>query len=257
MKYKIINKSVDVTDEEIDSFKNFEDVLNKYDHAVEKAVSNKTKWHTVLWLLGGLFLAVTTVFYFYPSKKAIDISRSNVKNDTSINIVSDNINKKLPSEIQPEPTSTLLEEEEEEVVVDNKVHAPNKSAGEVVEVEVNQAEKARSASQPPVQNSDFLFIEAEPIIGLSALYDYFESTLEYPIDALSDSVQGSVIIQFTINKEGLPQDIVVEKPLGELFDKQAISVIENMPKWKPATINGNPVNSKINVPLHFNFKHKQ
>jgi hypothetical protein len=50
------------------------------------------------------------------------------------------------------------------------------------------------------------------------------------------------------------EQIEVEQSLGEEFEKESVRLIENMPEWKPAKLDGNPVRSRISIPLTFQIQ---
>jgi protein TonB len=99
-----------------------------------------------------------------------------------------------------------------------------------------------------------VFIQAEPVAGYPALYEYFMRELKYPAEAVADSVQGVVSVMFTINAQGKPEKIQVEQSLSPALDREAMRVIANMPAWKPATYNQKPMPSRISLPLTFQIK---
>ncbi len=92
---------------------------------------------------------------------------------------------------------------------------------------------------------------AEPKAGYDNLYNYFSSALKYPKDAIKDSVQGTAVISFTINERGRVAKVMFENSLGPLFDEECLRLISEMPEWKPARLNGDPVPAKISLPLTF------
>lgn len=119
------------------------------------------------------------------------------------------------------------------------------------------AKPAISQQDAPTQTArDAVYIQATPVDGYPALYQYFDNALVYPPEAVADSIEGIVTVIFTIGVDGEPRDIRIENSLGKAFDDQAINVIEKMPAWKPAYLNGAPVPSKISVPLTFDLKHQ-
>lgn len=99
-----------------------------------------------------------------------------------------------------------------------------------------------------------VYIQSMPVKGYANLYAYFERELTYPEAAISDSVQGTVTVHCNIAKDGKLKDIQIENSLGDLFDKEVLRIIENMPAWNPATLNQNPIESKISFPLSFKLK---
>lgn len=99
-----------------------------------------------------------------------------------------------------------------------------------------------------------VYVQAEPVDGYSFLYDYFSSNLSYPPEAVKDSIEGVQTISFQINAEGKPEKIQVKQSLGGPFEKEAARLIEKMPPWKPATLNGKPVASQVSLPLTFQLR---
>jgi TonB family protein len=99
-----------------------------------------------------------------------------------------------------------------------------------------------------------VYVQAEPVDGYSFLYDYFNTNLSYPPEAIKDSIEGVQTVSFQINAEGKPERIQVKQSLGGPFEKEAARLIENMPAWKPATLNGKPVASQVSLPLTFQLR---
>lgn len=101
---------------------------------------------------------------------------------------------------------------------------------------------------------EYDYLQAEPVNGMSNLYNYFENELKYPESVIADSIQGTLIVFFTVDTNGNIQDIKVEEPLGDLFEAEAIRLINNMPPWKPAMLNNKPISSRLSVPLNFRIE---
>jgi TonB family protein len=99
-----------------------------------------------------------------------------------------------------------------------------------------------------------VFLPAVPTDGYPALYDYFAKELRYPQQSIKDSIQGVIFVSFVINPRGTPEHIETDHLLGEAFEREAIRLIEHMPAWKPALLDGSPVSSKISVPITFTVK---
>jgi periplasmic protein TonB len=63
----------------------------------------------------------------------------------------------------------------------------------------------------------------------------------YPKEARKNKIEGKVIVQFIINADGTASDFKVIQSIGYGCDEAAVEAFKKMPKWKPATINGQPV----------------
>ncbi|HEX2251845.1 MAG TPA: TonB family protein [Thermoanaerobaculia bacterium] len=66
-------------------------------------------------------------------------------------------------------------------------------------------------------------------------------------------VQGVVIVQAVIDKEGRVTDVKVLKALPMGLDKAAVDAIRNW-KFKPATLNGKPVDVYYNLTVNFTLQ---
>jgi len=85
------------------------------------------------------------------------------------------------------------------------------------------------------------------------LPDYLKSTLKYPMAALQAEIEGRVVVEFIVEKDGRVANVRVVrgKELGGGLPEEAIRVTKNMPLWKPATQNGQVVRSFMTLPIDF------
>ncbi len=89
--------------------------------------------------------------------------------------------------------------------------------------------------------------------GPKALMDYLMTNVKYPKTAFDANIQGRVIAQFVVDKEGTVRDAHVVKSVDPALDAEALRVINNMPKWKPGRQNGKVVNVKYTIPVSFSL----
>ena len=75
--------------------------------------------------------------------------------------------------------------------------------------------------------------------------------VKYPQDAIDADIQGKVVLQFTVNKEGQVEDVKVLHGVSETLDAEAVRVVSSSPKWEPGSMNGTPVNVKYTFPVLF------
>lgn len=78
--------------------------------------------------------------------------------------------------------------------------------------------------------------------------------LRYPAEAIVNGIQGRVIVEFVVEKNGELSNITINKSAGTLLDQEALRVINASPKWKAASVGGKPVRSKISIPVEFRLK---
>ncbi len=87
--------------------------------------------------------------------------------------------------------------------------------------------------------------------GDRVLLDFLKSNLVYPKAAQDSSIQGRVIVRFTIEKDGSITDVEVARSVYPALDEEAVRVVSMMPKWKPATKKGEPIRCKYILPIFF------
>lgn len=93
--------------------------------------------------------------------------------------------------------------------------------------------------------------------GQRKLMEYLKKNVKYPKLALDKSIEGRVLVKFTIKKDGTIDDIRVIKGVDSILDEEAIRVVKNMPKWIPAQHNGKDVSSTFILPISFRLSDKK
>ena len=80
--------------------------------------------------------------------------------------------------------------------------------------------------------------------------------LKYPAEAVRDGVQGKVMVDFVIEKDGKISDVRVVKGVSDELDAEAVRVVSASPKWKPGRVNGNRVRASLTIPVEFKLEKK-
>jgi TonB family protein len=100
----------------------------------------------------------------------------------------------------------------------------------------------------------FKVIETMPEFpgGQQAMMKFIADNIQYPVIAMENGIQGRVICQFVVEKDGHIGDIQVVRTSGDAsLDKEAVRVIGTMPKWKPGIQRGKPVRVIFTIPINF------
>ena len=93
--------------------------------------------------------------------------------------------------------------------------------------------------------------------GMDAMFQYFSRTIKYPVVAQEGKVEGQVIVQMVINKEGQVTNTKVVKSVSPELDAEAIRIISGMPKWEPGMQRGQTVNVRYTLPITFRLEKPQ
>lgn len=104
-----------------------------------------------------------------------------------------------------------------------------------------------------IKRAQPVYIQPVPVEGYSALYDYFDSALRYPVPVV-ESAERIVTVAFVIDDTGKATKITIENSMGDQFDEEALRLIKNMPLWHPATYGGKPIESKVSLPITFSVQ---
>jgi len=78
--------------------------------------------------------------------------------------------------------------------------------------------------------------------------------LVYPEIAKENGVQGKVMLQFTIEKDGRVTNVRVLRGVDPSIDKEAVRVVSSSPRWKPGELDGRKVRVTYTFPVIFQLR---
>lgn len=87
--------------------------------------------------------------------------------------------------------------------------------------------------------------------GQAGLFQYLSNTIQYPVVAEKNGVQGRVIVTFVVERDGSITDVKVVKSVAPSLDREAVRVVRSMPKWTPGKQKGDAVRVKYTMPVTF------
>ena len=175
----------------------------------------------------------------------------------------------------------VVVEEIPPLVIEKKVIPPPPQAKKIVdvikvvedEVEIEEQELVSvqdMSEYADVEDTDIVYVEPEveeeqifDVVeeqpefpgGMKALAKYFKDNINYPRISRDNNSQGKTFVKFTVNTDGSIQDTEVIRSSGDIYlDKEAIRVIEAMPKWKPGRQLGKAVRVKFVLPVNFRLQ---
>ncbi len=233
-KIKIMRNRPQPSDEEIQSYMNFDRLLS--DRKMALHVSRTTL--ILKWVAPILLITVGIVaFLRMTNNSRTPIEAEREAQESVVN--PQKITPSFPLDSATEKTEGVeIEKDESKTISPEKVHEAT-------------TERSPIKGEVDAELKESGYVQAEPVNGYSLLYEYFNENLVYPAEALQDSIQGVQTISFVINVHGEAEQIEIVESLGEPFERECRRLIEDMPEWKPATLNGKPVASRISLPLTF------
>lgn len=87
--------------------------------------------------------------------------------------------------------------------------------------------------------------------GQDELIKYLAQNIKYPKQARVRGVEGLVSVSFVVEKDGSLTDIKLLRDIGSGCGQEALRVVKEMPKWKPAKLKGEIVRMQFNLPVKF------
>lgn len=87
--------------------------------------------------------------------------------------------------------------------------------------------------------------------GQSEMMKYISSNLRYPKDAATAGMQGKIIVQFIVDKTGATTHACILRGVSESLNKEALRIVNGMPKWTPGKVSGEPVSVSYCMPIVF------
>jgi TonB family protein len=234
-KIRIMKQQPTPSDEEIRSYMDFDSLLEKRKLAAQaNRATLLLKWGVPILIMAGL------VGWYLLSKNVDQPARLNQKFQQADS-------SRMSQDTTKARADTLLPKKETAKSI-SEAKSPVKNDTGLTK------KSAQDHNGEPQSLKENLYIQAEPVDGYAKLYEYLNENLIYPQEALKDSIQGVQTVSFVINIEGKPENIYISSSLGEPFEKEAKRLVENMPLWKPALLNGEPIASKVSVPLTFQIQ---
>lgn len=90
--------------------------------------------------------------------------------------------------------------------------------------------------------------------GPTEMMKFLADNVKFPEEALDICAQGRVIVRFVVEKDGSISDAVVIRSIDPILDKEALRVVNSMPKWIPGKQNGKNVRVHYCVPVSFRLQ---
>ncbi|HVU96274.1 MAG TPA: TonB family protein [Puia sp.] len=89
--------------------------------------------------------------------------------------------------------------------------------------------------------------------GQQALDNYVNNHIKYPQDAIDNDVTGIVRVSFIVDENGhiTKAKLINPQRVGNGLDEEALRVVNNMPEWKPGTLHGKKVKTRLELPISF------
>lgn len=110
-----------------------------------------------------------------------------------------------------------------------------------------------SGEKPREVEKDWDFVEQQPMYpgGEAEMFEFLSSNIRYPQIAVDNGIEGKVIMQFVVGRDGSIENVQVMRGVDRSLDNEAIRLIKSMPKWIPGKQSGSTVRVRFTLPVTF------
>lgn len=125
------------------------------------------------------------------------------------------------------------------------------SIASLVQPQNLQAQETQDSK--PLPDKIFTSVEERPVPPFE-INRYLAENIVYPPDAKKQGIQGRVVLQFVVDKDGSITNVTAVRDIGGGCGQEAMRVVRNMPKWTPGKQGNSPVRVYYTLPISFKLK---
>lgn len=162
--------------------------------------------------------------------------------------------KVVPPPPQAKQITEILEIVEDDAEIEETELVSVEDQGEVVEISDNTN---IVVEEMPEEETIYQVVEDQPEFpgGMQALMKYLRDNINYPRISRENNSQGRAYVNFVVNTDGSITDVEILKSSSDVYlDKEAVRVVESMPKWKPGKQAGKAVRVRFTLPVMFRLQ---
>ena len=226
---------------------------------VKKSPKAELEGKKSTWLLIGYVLILAVVFVAFEwseRDKQILVAQGpvEIKFEEDMVPITQQEQKPTPPPPQAPSAEEVLKIVENDANIEETEVATSEDKGEAVQVV--STGPAVVVEEVVEEEQIFQVVEEMPSFpgGDAECMRFLNKNIKYPTIAQENGIQGRVILQFVVNKDGSIVDVVVARSVDPYLDKEAVRVVNMMPKWKPGKQRGKPVRVKFTLPVTFRLQ---
>lgn len=131
-----------------------------------------------------------------------------------------------------------------------------KAVAETLAAALAGAPAAGGSTSSGAEEKVFSVVEEPPTFpgGDAAMYQFLAQNITYPAAAMNAGVQGRVVLQFVVEKDGSIGEVKVVRSVDEQLDKEAVRIVRRMPRFIPGKMNGQAVRVWFTLPVNFRLQ---
>lgn len=168
----------------------------------------------------------------------------------------------IESEEEPQTLTDNLAVSDEVIALEEMMVVADKNTQNSSDEQTSEpAQDAESVAEPVKEektaataaNEVYTVVEKKPQFpgGEAAMMKYVGENIRYPENAFKNKVQGRVIVQFVVQKDGKVGEVKILRGTDEELNNEAVRVIKSLPAFTPGEMDGKPVSVWYTFPVMF------
>ena len=117
-------------------------------------------------------------------------------------------------------------------------------------------EVVQSSESPVADNKVYKTVDQLPQYpgGEVAMMNFLAQNIQYPANAAKNDIEGRVVLQFVVEKDGQIGEVKVVRSVDPEIDAEAVRVVKSMPNFIPGRQEGKPVAVWYTIPISFKLQ---
>ena len=187
-------------------------------------------------------------------EKVVPETRATVKFTAPVIKDDKDVKEEMPPMVKMNKETKAIGTETKEGVEDRNVVAERSTVATTEQI-IPPVEKPAEAPKVEAPKEDiekkiFTFAEQQPTFK-GNVQAWLTSHLQYPASAADNNIQGKVVVKFVVGRDGSVSRAEVIRGVDPALDREALRVVNSMPKWNPGMNNGQPANVWFQLPITF------
>ncbi len=216
-------------------------------------LENKKQLYFMIGLV--IALGITLVGFEWTTKSSKATSLGSV---SAVAVEEEIIPITREQEVKPPPPPPpkvieVLNIVDDNVKIDDELMIEDSEADDKTMIDVAPVISAPKEEEEEATAEVFYIVEDMPEFpgGEAALRAFIAQAIKYPVIAQENGIQGKVYVTFVVGKDGSVSNATIARGVDASLDKEALRVVNTLPKWKPGKQRGKPVNVSYTVPINF------
>ncbi len=200
--------------------------------------------------LAAVFFAFETKFYQEETQEIVLVNGIDIEDDVLPIVVPQQASRPLPK-IKMMPIDIIdIVEDVPELDEPDIIDVTEEQMGSVNGTSENYTNYTGNGEGEVDEDIPFVRVEFMPVFN-GDLSKWLTRNLKYPARASESGVQGKVYIEFIVERDGSITDAKVIRSVHPDLDREALRVVNAMPKWKPGMQRDKAVRVKFTIPIAF------